>query len=629
MSTPLEVPSDLVEELHQLRQRVDELERERKELPPGTARPIHLSTDYYKLLYEDTPSMSFALSPDGTILSVNRFGADQLGYSPETLVGQSVLTVFDPVDHHTVREQLTACTGHPYKILQWEIQKVRHNGARLWVRETARAVRDINGTLIVLVICEDITAQKAAEEQSHGSVQALQTLIHMSPLAVMALDTTGETVTLWNQAAESMFGWRASEVLGRPTPFLPSGKQEESDRLWDTLLREGSLSGAEFRRTRRDGALIDLALWATMLRNPQGNVIGTLGFLADVTERNRAIEALRESEQRLKSIIQTSPECIKLVAADGTLLEINPAGLAMIEAERPEDVIGRSVYSLVAPAHRESFQAMNEQVCRGNNAFLEFEIIGMQGTHRWMETHAVPLHNPTDGRIVQLAVTRNITERKQDEEALRQNERNLQRLLEDRERISQDLHDNLLQSLYAVGTGLEVAKRRIKRASPVNAKRLEGSVAQLNAVIREVRSFIPRMYAPAISTKNVADGLRSLARSFVATGGGIALTVDSAAAMQVSPEQSPHILAIAKEALSNSVRHTKADNRSIALTLYRGQVRLEVADDGEGFQLRERRKLGMGIRNMRARAAKLNARFSIRTSVGKGTRLTLTLPLRT
>jgi signal transduction histidine kinase len=213
------------------------------------------------------------------------------------------------------------------------------------------------------------------------------------------------------------------------------------------------------------------------------------------------------------------------------------------------------------------------------------------------------------------------------EDALRRSEREVRQAFEERERISQDLHDNLLQSLYAVGMGLEVAKNRVKRNSPANAKRIEDSVTQLNAVIREVRSFIPRIHAPAVKTKNVADALRSLVGSFVATGAGdIALTIDPAAARQLSPEQSPHILAIAKEALSNSVRHAKADNRSIALTLYRGQVQIEVADDGRGFQLRERRKLGMGIRNMRSRATKLNARFSILTSPGNGTLLTLILP---
>ena len=135
------------------------------------------------------------------------------------------------------------------------------------------------------------------------------------------------------------------------------------------------------------------------------------------------------------------------------------------------------------------------------------------------------------------------------------------------------------------------------------------------------------MYAPTIKRKNLADGLRSLVKSLAGTNtGNIGLAIAPAAAMQVSLDQSPHVLAIAKEALSNSLRHTKATHRSIALTLNRGCVRLVVADNGDGFTLKGRGKVGMGIRNMRSRAAKLNARFTIRTSRGTGTRLTLMLP---
>ena len=758
MSTPLEVSPALADELRRLRERVDELERERNELTSGTPRPTPFSSDYYRLLYEDTPSMSFALCPDGTILSVNRFGADHLGYSAEHLVGQSVLSVFDPIDHQTVREQLAACTEHPYKIHQWEIQKVRRDGARIWVKETARAVRSENGTLIVLVICEDITVQKAAEEQSRGTLQALHALVQMSPLAVMALDTTGETVTLWSKAAEAMFGWHAEEILGHPAPFLTSDKEEESDRLWATLLQKGSLSGVEFRRTRRDGSPIDLALWATMLRDPEGSVTGTLGFLADVTERKRAVEALRASEQRFRALYEQAPLGIAIldsvsgqfqqvnskyceitgyskedmlaltfqtitypddlevdvsnmarllsgqiatfrmekryIRKDGSTVWVNltcvPLWLdvtdrrlhiAMVEnitdrklaeqtlqesetrfrqiAETIEEVvwsadpaIGRMLY--ISPAYERVWGRTCASLYEHPKSFIdaihpddrvrvlanltvqqeglpfahEYRIVRPDGVIRWVWDRGFPIFDRETEQLTHyVGVALDLTERKLAEDALRISKEELRKAFEERERLSQDLHDNLLQSLYAVGMGLDLTRQQIKRTSPVNANRLEGSVAQLNAVIRDVRSFIPRMYATTDKTMNVTDAIRSLVRSFVATGAcNIALTIEPAAAMQVSPEQTPHILAIAKEALSNSLRHTKADNRSVTLALYRGQVRLEVADDGEGFQLRESSKHGMGIRNMRSRAAKLNSRLAIRTSLKKGTRITLDLP---
>ncbi|MEX2673315.1 MAG: PAS domain S-box protein [Phycisphaeraceae bacterium] len=132
-------------------------------------------------------------------------------------------------------------------------------------------------------------------------------------------------------------------------------------------------------------------------------------------ERKRAEQAIRESEEHLHAIVQTTPECVMVVAADGTLLRMNPAGLAMVEADSASSVIGGSVYKLIAPEHRESFRTFNERVRRGERGTLEFDFIGLRSTRRQTETHAVPLRN-TDGTMVQLALTRDITERKRTEE---------------------------------------------------------------------------------------------------------------------------------------------------------------------------------------------------------------------
>jgi len=109
---------------------------------------------------------------------------------------------------------------------------------------------------------------------------------------------------------------------------------------------------------------------------------------------------------------------VKLVAADGTLLEMNQAGLAMIEVEGAQEALGRCVYDLIAPEHRGAYREFNERVCRGEGGTLEFEIVGIRGTRRRMETHAVPLRDAA-GRLTHLAVTRDVTGRRRTEEALR------------------------------------------------------------------------------------------------------------------------------------------------------------------------------------------------------------------
>ncbi|HEX9444899.1 MAG TPA: PAS domain S-box protein, partial [Candidatus Binatia bacterium] len=119
---------------------------------------------------------------------------------------------------------------------------------------------------------------------------------------------------------------------------------------------------------------------------------------------------------------QTEPECVKLLAADGTLLKVNQAGLAMIEADSADEVVGRCVYPLIEPAHRGRFVGLNESVFRGESGIIQFELTGLKGTRRWLEAHAVPLRNRSGEITAALSVTRDITHRKLAEEALERSE---------------------------------------------------------------------------------------------------------------------------------------------------------------------------------------------------------------
>ncbi|MGD9728918.1 MAG: PAS domain-containing protein, partial [Nitrospiraceae bacterium] len=120
-------------------------------------RSLKDSEQRYHALYDDNPTMFFTLSIDGTVLSVNRYGAGQLGYAQQDLIGHSILDVFHPEDHAQVHEQLAACRTNVTRTITWELRKVRKDRTTLWVREFARAVPDPKGRLVILIVCEDIT----------------------------------------------------------------------------------------------------------------------------------------------------------------------------------------------------------------------------------------------------------------------------------------------------------------------------------------------------------------------------------------------------------------------------------------------------------------------------------------
>ena len=142
----------------------------------------------------------------------------------------------------------------------------------------------------------------------------------------------------------------------------------------------------------------------------------------DVSERRRAEAALRRSEQYRRAIIDAEPECVKVVAADGTLLDMNAAGLSMVEAGSLADVAGSAIARFVRPEHQAVFADLHRRVLAGGSGMLQFEIEGLKGARRWLETHAVPLPGADNGGPALLAITRDITERKAAEESLRRSE---------------------------------------------------------------------------------------------------------------------------------------------------------------------------------------------------------------
>ena len=137
----------------------------------------------------------------------------------------------------------------------------------------------------------------------------------------------------------------------------------------------------------------------------------------DEIRRKQSAAKLFDSESRLRAIIEHEPECIKIVDAQGRLIQMNPAGLAMIEADSLAQVAGQSMMSVIAPEYRVAFARLHQRVLGGEVMQMEFEVLGIKGGRRWLETHAVPMQD--QGETVHLAVTRDITARKQAESDLR------------------------------------------------------------------------------------------------------------------------------------------------------------------------------------------------------------------
>ncbi|TAN71351.1 MAG: EAL domain-containing protein [Methylobacter sp.] len=129
------------------------------------------------------------------------------------------------------------------------------------------------------------------------------------------------------------------------------------------------------------------------------------------------LEKLLESQLQLRAIIEAEPECVKLVAVDGTLLQVNRAGLNMIEADSSDQIVGQHITQFMTPEYRDAFMALTKRVFEGESGNLKFEMHGLKGSHRWMDAHTVPLRDAHGHITALLAVTRDITEHKAAETA--------------------------------------------------------------------------------------------------------------------------------------------------------------------------------------------------------------------
>jgi PAS domain S-box-containing protein len=259
----------------------------------------------------------------------------------------------------------------------------------------------------------DTTNQRQAEIDTN----LLAAIVDSSDDAIISKNLDG-IITSWNRSAERLFGYTAAEAIGQHiTLIIPRNRRSEEELIIERLRRGERVDHFETVRVRKDGTSLELSLTISPVLDAKGQVVGASKVARDITERKQVERALRESEERFRAIFEATPECVKIVAADGTLRHMNSSGLRLVGADRPGMVVGKNVYDLIAPEDRDRFRGFNESICQGNRGSLEFDIIGLRGWRRLMESHAVPFHD-RDGTVVQLAVSRDITERKHIEERL-------------------------------------------------------------------------------------------------------------------------------------------------------------------------------------------------------------------
>jgi PAS domain S-box-containing protein len=593
------------------------------------------SQERFRKAFDEAPIGMALVATDGRWLQVNQALCQIVGYTEQEMLSsnfQSITHLDDLQSDLSLARQLLNGEIPSYQMEKRYIHKLGHV---VWIQLTGSIVSEGDGTpLYFIAQIQDITERKQAEDLLRGSEQSMRAILNGALDAVISMDEQG-VITDWNSRAEAIFGWPRADAIGRnlAETIIPPRYREQHHRGMRRFLDtgEGPLLKRRIEMTalRRDGTEFPVELAISVLKERDASRF--TAFIADITERKQAREALAASEKRLRTILEAEPECVTVTTEDGVLLDMNAAGLAMFEAASLDQVRGQSVLPNIAPDYRDAFAEVVRRAFRGDPGTLQFVIIGLKGKRRWLEAHTVPLRDEHNATIGVLSISRDITERKRAEDALRSSERVLRTLLKEREQLMQDLHDGIIQSLYAIGMSIEECRRLVEE-DPKEAKLiLEQEIADVNAVIREVRSHLAQGEndLPLSASRFKAELTRVAGIMERANALHFRLKVDQRAAECLTTEERRELLYIAQEAMSNCLRHSNASVASVSLRLGRDRVCLEVEDDGTGFDKQILHEAHGGLRNIERRAAKVGAKIEIVSYREHGTRIRLDVPIHT
>ncbi|HPV81782.1 MAG TPA: PAS domain-containing protein, partial [Nitrospira sp.] len=395
----------------------------------------------YRVLFDDNPSMYFMVDAAGSVLSVNRFGADRLGYEVHDLVGMSIFNVFHPDDQQAVRRNLSDCLSEVGQPKRWELRKVRKDGGVIWVRETAQAVRGHEQAPVILIVCEDITAIKEAEIALHDSEEFKNQILHSSADCIKVLDLEGR-LQYMNDAGKTLL---EINDLGMYT-------DKPWSEFWEGDDRDAALAALEAAKAGDIGKFVGLcptttgqAKWwdvqVTPMLDTQGHSRRFLAISRDITAYKQVQESLRTSEERLEHVIRGSHDGFW----DGHVLPDHPwyapitpvwwsthvrEMLGYNEEEFP-DILG-SWTSRLHPEDREAvFERLNACMEQGIAHYdVEYRLLNKQNAYQWFHARAEVVQRDAQGRAVRLAgALQDITDRKETEARLRLSEERLRMAL--------------------------------------------------------------------------------------------------------------------------------------------------------------------------------------------------------
>ncbi len=506
----------------------DITERER------AAQALRESEERYRLLFEANPHPMAVFDRETTrYLAVNPAALLQYGYSRDEFLAMTVKEIRLPQDAVAFQDYLRRLTFDPKGAFAAGVWRHRRKDGSLFDADIIWSAIEFEGRAAILALAIDVTQRRLAEQALRASETRLAEAQRIARLGDWEQDlATGER--RWSDGAYRIFGASREQFDATEEAFFrfvhPEDRALVQGAVRETL-ESGRPYSVDHRIIRPDGEECVVHEQAEVVVDAAGKAVRLVGTIQDITEQKQAEQALRRSENRLRAIFEAEPECVNLVACDGTLLEMNPAGLAMIEADSLDQVRGLPLYPIIAAEHREAFRSFTARICRGSHGAMEFEIVGIKGTRRWLETFAVPLQDDSGGPPLLLGVTRDVTERKRSERALRESEQRFRELFENANDIiyTHDMEGNFTslnkagetitgysrEEMLRMNVGQIVAPGSRALARAIIAAKLAGApptTDEMEIAARDGRCLALEVSARLVYQDGIPTGVQGIAR---------------------------------------------------------------------------------------------------------------------
>jgi PAS domain S-box-containing protein len=577
--------------------------------------------------YRNLTNASFegvAITENGRVVDANELMLTMFGYEWDEMIGREVIELVAPESRPIVAESIREGREENYE--HWLLRK---DGSSFIAEARAKMMRVGNRTVRMTAL-RDITGRKKVEQALRESEEKFSKAFRNSPDVMSITDMeTGKYLEV-NDAHEKAFGYKREEVIGHSSfelGIIPASPAR--DAVVRLLKERGRIINEELQAVTRDGRTL------TMLHSAELIELGgrqcVLRVSHDITDRKRAEEALRESEQRFRSYFELASVGFAITSREMRIMAVNDEYTRILGYSR-EELLKKTWAELTYPEDMKANEALFEQTVAGKlDAYtLNKRLVRKDGRVINTTISARCVRRPDGSPDYFVSLLLDITEREQaiEREQRARAEYTLQLIASqeaERERIAGELHDSLGQSLSLIKNHAQLVLLQKKLAEDTR-KEVKIISETTTAAIAEMRRISQDLHPYQLDHLGLTGALNALIEN-VGNSGGMAFEAKFDMVDDVfSRDAAASLYRIVQEGVNNILKHSQAKTCRITLERDVHEVGLAIEDDGVGFNPDEEGK-GMGLKNIAERARIIGGRLKVNSTPGKGTRLEIIIPI--